>query len=598
MFAIKRRGFLLIVILFGYLNFAFCAQSEDLERIVISKSRQHLLGTYSIEPQDLEGLAFDSAVEALNIFPLDLQSRSPKGGIQTDFSLRGSNYQGVLFLVDGQRINDPQTGHHNSDIPLTKEDIVKIELIPGVASSLFGPDAIGGAVNFFTKKPKEKKCVLESSHGSFNTKSGLFSLTERIKDFGIRVSSEFEQSGGFSYDTDFTKYTATLSSALDVPYGEFNLDFGYQQKEFGAYDFYTPGSGYPSREWTKTYLLNAGFKADNAGLLIKPNFLWRRHFDKFMLDETGLRTKYLNQHRTDMYTPNIYFQKQMGFLGTTGLGLEYGEECIRSTNLGKHKRSHESIFFDDSKDLTSKLSLGLSGRLDDFDSFGQAYTGSINFRYRLFNEAGLICGVGRSIRIPTFTELYYNDPTTVGDPNLLEEKVLNYHVGCEFKKEEMSGGITFFVRQEDDMIDWIKHTPLQAKWQAQNIKGAQVLGIEDHLKLKINKYLTLDSNYTYVNKQADGQGYLYKYGPNYIKHLFNAVFSFNLPFGVQGIELTYKKKPARDGWFLLNTRLSYNLNKRLQIFLKATNLLGVKYEEIVGIPQPGRWVEGGVRFDW
>jgi outer membrane receptor protein involved in Fe transport len=49
---------------------------------------------------------------------------------------------------------------------------------------------------------------------------------------------------------------------------------------------------------------------------------------------------------------------------------------------------------------------------------------------------------------------------------------------------------------------------------------------------------------------------------------------------------------------LLNARLNYNLNKHSSLFLDVTNLCNVEYQEIEGIPQPGRWVEGGFRLEW
>src|SRR6056297_4197884 len=57
-----------------------------------------------------------------NSLTADLQSRGP-GGVQTDVKLRGSNYNQVLILIDGMKVNDPQTGHHNLNIPLTTQDI-------------------------------------------------------------------------------------------------------------------------------------------------------------------------------------------------------------------------------------------------------------------------------------------------------------------------------------------------------------------------------------------------------------------------------------------------------------------------------------------
>jgi iron complex outermembrane receptor protein len=529
---------------------------------------------------------------------LDLQSRTLKADIQTDFSLRGSTYQGVLVLIDGQRVNDPKLGHYNCDLPLTREDIQRIEVIPGVGSSIFGPDAIGGAINIILKKPQEKKRILEFGFGSHQTKSGIFSFTDKRDNLGVRISMERQESDGFYYDTDFKRFATTLNSSLDITNGEFNIDLGYLEKEFGAYDFYTPGLGYPSREWIKTYLLNTGFNLDKEGLIIKPNFIWRRHYDKFMLDKTYVQSTSLNHHRSDVYTPNIYFQNQIKFLGMVGFGFEYGEERINSTVLGKYNRDHKSIFMDNSKDLTPKLSLGLSARTDDYDGFEQAYAGSLNLRYEVSGEYSLHFGISRSIRIPTFHELYYDDSKSTGNSTLSCEKSLNYESGLDYKKERFSAGTTFFLRQEEDFIDWIKRTSTQSKWKAENITEAQVFGIENYLKLKINQNLALDSNYTYIDKRINDQGYLYKYGPNYIKHLINTNCIFSLPFGIQTIGFSYKKKPVRRGWFLLNTHLSYQIKPKFQLFFNVTNLLNVEYQEIEGIPQPGRWIESGIRFEW
>jgi len=594
----RKRCGLFFIVTFCLACFRPVFAEVDLEPIIVTKAKTHLLTSYSQDENDLRNSPLDSPIEALSLLPLDLQSRSPKGAIQTDFSLRGSTFQGVLMLMDGQRINDPQTGHHNADIPLTKEDIRRIEVIPGVGSSLFGSDAIGGAVNIILEKPKEKKRVLELKGGQYETWSGLFSISDKIEDLGMRFSIENQESDGFREDTDFKKFTTTFNSSLDIPDGEFNINWGYQEKEFGAYDFYTPGLGYLSKEWTKTYLLNTGLNLDKEGLIIKPNFLWRRHYDKFMLDKTQIRSRSLNHHRTDVYTPNIYLQKEIGILGRLGLGLEYGEERINSTNLGKRNRKHKSIFTDDSKELGERLSLGFSFRADDFDSFDEVYAGSTSLRYKVSKESSLRLGLSRSTRIPSFTELYYSDSTTLGDAGLSEEKSWSYETGYDYKKEGLSWGTTLFYRREEDCIDWIRRTPGQARWQVENITEAQVAGIENYLKLKLNEYVTLDSNYSYINKRIDDRGYLYKYGPNYIKHLINNTLIFNLPFGIQTIGLTHKKKPSRRGWFLLNTRLSYNLKRNSQVFLEASNLLNVEYQEIEGIPQPGRWIEAGLRLEW
>ena len=298
-----------------------------------------------------------------------------------------------------------------------------------------------------------------------------------------------------------------------------------------------------------------------------------------------------------MFVPGIYFQKEAGVLGKTGIGLEWGQERIISSNLGKHTRDYRSIYLDDSAALSDRVDLGFSLRLDDFSDFRQAYTGSANLKFKLNAATALNLGISRSLRIPSFTELYYNDPTTLGNPDLAPEKAWNYQAGLEYKQEGYSSGLVFFFRQENKMIDWVKKDPA-VKWQPRNFTADNVFGLEYSLHKTFNRLFSLDANYTYTDKVVDRQGYLYKYGLNYARHLARTVFNFDLPFGRQEIGLDYKQQPGRRGWLLLNAGLNYALNKNTDIFINAANIFNVEYQDIPGIPQSGRSVQAGLRWEW
>ncbi len=569
-------------------------QSHELEPLVITKQKQFLLNAYSTGPVESSAFNYGSAIEPLSNLPVDLQTRALKSGIQTDFSLRGSTFQQVLILLNGQRINDPQTAHHNSDIPFTKADIKRIEVIPGAGSSLYGPDAIGGAINFALSTPKDRKTVWEFGVGNNRNGYGLFSISDKFKEMGFRVSIEDAQSKGFRYDTDYKKFTAALNTSLDLPNGSWENNFGLQEKEFGAYDFYSPGLGKPSYEWTKTYLFNSSLVFNKDDLLIKPNFIWRRHFDKFAYIRT---IDSYNNHHTDIFTPSIYFQKDMGVFGKTGLGLEWAQERIISSNMGKHTRDHKSIFLDNSVGVGQRWDLGFSLRMDDFSDFNIEYTGSLSAKFKVTNASAFNFGISRNMRAPSFTELYYSDSTTLGNAELAAEKTWNYQLGFEYKEEGFFSAIALFLRQESQMIDWVRSNPAQ-KWQARNFTRDNVFGVEYSLRKKINQVLSLDANYTYTDKSIDNQGYFYKYGPNYAQHLINTVFSLQLPFGRQEIGFNYKKRPDRHGWLLMNAGLNYNLTQNAKIFFNLTNILNVEYQDIEGIPQPGRYAEAGLRLVW
>ena len=117
----KSRGFYFTILtFFACVIPAWGAQDSTLklEPILITKSKVHLTKAYSLSSDNLKTSPFNSLIEALVFTPLDLQSRS--SGIQSDFSLRASSFQGVLILVDGQRLNDSQTAHHNSDLPFSR----------------------------------------------------------------------------------------------------------------------------------------------------------------------------------------------------------------------------------------------------------------------------------------------------------------------------------------------------------------------------------------------------------------------------------------------------------------------------------------------
>ena len=481
---------------------------------------------------------------------------------------------------------------------MTRADIQAVQVLPGAASSLFGPDSIGGAVNIILKEPSRTTTVLESTGGSYQTAGGLLSVTRASQEAGLRLSLARDVSGGLRSDTDTKQVTANSTSTIKLPAGTFDTFFGYNQKDFGAFDFYTPGLGFPSREHTKTLLFESGCELDAQGLLIKPQVLWRRHYDTFILDRDQIRSTSVNRHRTDLVTPGVYLRDTLPYVGTVGSGIEYGSEHIVSTNLGKHIRDHASAYLDESWEAAGRLIPSWSLRFDDFDSFGGMLTGSAALK-KILGERGTVrIGVAKTGRIPSFTELFYNDPTTIGDPALKPEEAFLFQAGGDYAARVVSFGSTVFFRKERNMIDWVKQSVSQSLWTARNISRADAKGIETYLRLRAGGNLELESNYTFVSKDTHESGLLYKYGQNFASHLANAVMKLRMPFVTGTCGLSYKKKPGRGGWFVLQTGFSRRLGGAGEIFCDLDNLLGKEYEEIPGIEQPGRNVRAGLRFEW
>src|SRR6266567_2546249 len=77
---------------------------------------------------------------------IDLRQRAP-GDIQGDLSIRGSTFGETLVLLNGLRMDDVQSAHHDMDLPLPSQSVGRIEVLRGAGSTLYGSDAMAGSVS-------------------------------------------------------------------------------------------------------------------------------------------------------------------------------------------------------------------------------------------------------------------------------------------------------------------------------------------------------------------------------------------------------------------------------------------------------------------
>ncbi len=104
-----------------------------------------------IKGDQFSKLPINSVDELLRYVPgLEVQMRGPMGS-QSDIVLRGGTFQQVLVILDGIRLNDPNTGHFNSYIPIAPAEIERIEVLKGASSAIYGSEAVGGVIQIITK---------------------------------------------------------------------------------------------------------------------------------------------------------------------------------------------------------------------------------------------------------------------------------------------------------------------------------------------------------------------------------------------------------------------------------------------------------------
>ena len=574
--------------------------ATDLERIVVVRSPAETSGRGPVsgvlEREDIEKIPAQTPEQLLNYLGGDVQTRG-RYGIKSDLSLNASNFQQVLVLVNGMRIKDPQTAHHDLDLFFNLEDVERIEIIPAARSTVYGPDGAGGAINFVLKKPKAEKNSISLSGGNHETFEEKLNLNYSFHNVHNSLSASHAASDGYHFDTDSQTKTFFNSSAFENENVDLYMDAGYNDKEFGAFDFYTPGSNYPSKEWTQTKFLDLRSNLRSETLTFSPRFLFRQHRDKFMLDITN-PALFLNHSKTDVSEEGGQLSFPLGSLDMV-VGADYTEERLASDTLGKHARGRWDVYLDPRLEINDKTSLNMTLRQDATAAFNSEWTGSVSLKHLMDEKSDGYISLGRTIRIPTFTELYYSDPTTAGDPALKAEHAYHLEAGYNRRlRETINISCSFFIRQEYDTIDFTKIMSTDPKFIARNISEAITGGLDISGRWKVTDKTSLDFRYLYANKRQKHNGLIYKYGVNYLKHMIDLGLYQELPFGSNRVDFIMKKKPGRREWCLVNDRLSVKIQKNCEVFMEVYNLFNVKYEEIVGIPEPDREIHIGTTFRW
>jgi len=274
----KSIYYILVILLFA-VSTALGQSNVDMDTINVSttsiplKLNQTGRNITVLQSEDIQQLSFNSMDELLQtVSGVEVQSRGGFGA-QADILMRGSTFTQVLVLLDGQRMNDPLTGHFNGYIPVTPAEIFRIEVLRGPASAIYGPDAVGGVINIITNTfVRQSENTMQNS-GSFsygenqlvNAEHGLFSHKNGLKvGGGFNISKSegelipevlLEDDGMLEeYATFFDIKQASISLGYEFGNGlSIAARTAYDDRHFNARYFYTTSTFDKSVESTQAW---------------------------------------------------------------------------------------------------------------------------------------------------------------------------------------------------------------------------------------------------------------------------------------------------------------------------------------------------------
>nr|WP_308535666.1 TonB-dependent receptor [uncultured Prevotella sp.] len=569
---------------------------------------------------------------------VDVRQKGPLGAL-TDVGIRGGNSEQITVLLNGINIGDAQTGHNTFDFPVDISEIERVEILEGPAGRVYGTSSLLGAINIVTRTPLKTSLSTRIEGGSY----GYLNVGARAnlaKDkWNNQISGSYIRSDGYlrnkkgSLNADYNVGKAFYQGNYNDELITVNWHAGLSVKNFGANTFYSVKYDDQFEHTLKTF---TAVQAENKkGVFhVKPSIYWNRSMDRFELFRNAPDKYPFNYHRTDVYGINLNAYFDWSF-GRTAFGAEMRHEDLISSNLGEKLYRPHRIHGTD-KDYTNgfnrtnmqfvlehnlilnrfTLSAGIIAvKNSQADMSMRVYPG-IDISYRFGDAWKLYASYNTSLRMPSFTELFYSVGGHKANKHLRPEELSALETGIKYNTAHIIGKASIFYNHQKNLIDWISDGTLDENgavlWKSVNFGKINTLGIE--ASIDVNMLNLIPSQhiikkvgiaYSFLNQnEKEHEGLVSKYVLEYLKNKLCANMQLNL-WKRLDLGLNYRLQHRMGSYIdvnnnrhsyatygVLDARLSWS-NEKWTAYVEGNNLLDCNYLDYGNVPQPGIWAIAG-----
>ena len=559
----------LLLIAFVLIVFLLSAQKDvNIDTIVISTMTKpvSLYKEYKIvqviereQIRDINASSLSELLEKLTSY-VDIKFRGG-GEVQADLSINGSGFNDVLILVNGIRVNNYQTGHFSMNLPISSDMIERIEILSAPDAHKYGIGASAGVINIITGFVGNNR---------FSTKLGLYEQSNSpilaasflTKDFHKNsgfIGLEVKQSNGYEENTDYNQFKFFLEQTNKIKNTRIFTQLGFFIQKFGALNFYTPKFPYQYEENNQQFASIVVRLPKTYNLKVS----WQRTQDKFELFREGQGwyifdgTYFIKDNDTAKFAPGVYYKSHNYHLyndfdfalnkkiktkfGETYLEMDLIYYEIKSTVLGDSLKRQFKIPFEKDKYFiygaqrtnfifgidqiyaTDLISISIGGKILYNRNFSFIPTGGMDISFKLMPNLKLFVGANHSMRLPSFTELYYNDPVHLANPYLKPEKSFAYQLGTKTYKKNIKFSQSIFYINYFNKIDWV-FDEFEQIYYSQNFTSYNAYGINLNFKYKFNiSFLSYFSfSYSYLGYKNFSY-YQSKYSSNLLRQKANFI---------------------------------------------------------------------------
>ena len=569
---------------------------------------------------------------------VDVRQRGPLGS-QTDISIRGGTQEQIVVLLNGINICDPQTGHNTFDLPCDLSDIIRVEVLEGPAGRVYGTSSLVGAINIVTSAHKDSgnsaDISLEAGSFGYARVGAAGSYAPGSVPLTSRLSCSYARSDGYSrsragrLNTDFSGAKAFYQGAYDDDRIKLSWHAGLSDKGWGSGTFYATPRWQADEQYEHTMKVHTALQGENKdGVLhFQPSVYWNHYQDRYEGYRGRPNIMKYNYNRCDVYglKLNSYFD---WLCGRTALGAEIRNEDLVSGNLGEPlSRTHHisgtdrdytlgvnrtnisahlehNVIFDH---LT--ISAGFVAAKSSWSNMNMTIYPGLDVSY-VMGRVKLFASYNSSLRLPSFTEMYYKLQGYAADPHLKPEEMQAVELGSQIHTPVVSAKVSAYYHHGKNMIDWIMDTTQgeQAQWQSVNHTQLNAYGLEAALQVPV-KIGQFDLSYSYIYQdKANEPGIVSQYALEYLRHKLVAGLQTKEWRGISmRLNCRWQDRVGAytsfDGtlcdyrpYALVDARIQKQ-TQRYMVYVEANNLFDNRsYVDFGNVQQPGLWVVTGLKI--
>jgi iron complex outermembrane receptor protein len=472
----------------------------------------------------IEELGTRSLVDCLRIVPgMEVEKVSAS---ESSLSARGytegtAASQGILGLLDGRQVyNEWFGGVFWENLPLSMDEIKRIEIIRGPGSFLYGPNAMHGLVNIVTLSPLDygegeyagHSFFVSGGVGSYQSNMESFIYVKREGNSALKVKVGHDDMDQFD-DRENAKRKSYAEARFETVLSEgerLDLTGGASLQRFDV--LIPPGT-----------VLNAGTFSNRAmESYIKANYAW-----------SGLKiqvswTHFDGQARPDqVYSPfdllmdagdvSVDYSTPLftGHTLHTGLGYRYSTASTSHPDItnGRHATGLGWYFIQDEITLATNLFLTAGGRLDDHSVAGVTLAPRLAVVWEFLETQSVRATAGYGYRDPSLRELWLDMPVTtkfgtqatiVGNRELKPEEMRSFEIGYWGRlipSLQLEASIYYNLA---DRLTLFEPGPIAGTIERQNVNKDDAYGVETQAEYQVAADVYTFANYSYeIRKDRD-----------------------------------------------------------------------------------------------